>query len=95
MTSRRAQAYGRVVGTLGDMGAAKLLPREQELIRDAADTLFFCEDIAGDEDARSAIAAVRGLAEHLVETGRWVRPTAERLVDDVSACGPLLVADVT
>ena len=52
------------------------------------------EDVAGDEGALSALAAVRGLAEHLVETGRWVRPTADRLVDDVSGCGPLLAADV-
>lgn len=94
MTSRRAQAYGRVVRTIDDMGAAKLLPREQQLIRDAADTLFFCEDVAGDEGALSALAAVRGLAEHLVETGSWVRQTADRLVDDVSGCGPLLAADV-
>ena len=95
MTSRRAQAYGRVIRTIDDMGAAKLLPREQQLIRDAADTLFFCEDVGGDDGARSALAAVRGLAEHLVETGRWVRPTAERLVDDVVGCGPLVAADVT
>jgi hypothetical protein len=54
--------------------------------------LFFCEDMTADAAARDALAAVRGLAEHLVETDRWIAATAERLVADVVACGPLLPA---
>ena len=72
MTADRTQAYGRVVKTLEDLGPSKLLPHEQELIREAADTLIFAADLA---EARSALADVEALAEHLASTGRW---TAER-----------------
>ena len=44
MTSDRAQAYGRVVHTLEDLGQTKLNAAEQDRIRDAADTLHFAED---------------------------------------------------
>jgi hypothetical protein len=40
----RAQAYGRVVKTLDDLGPTKLLADEQETIRSAADALLFEED---------------------------------------------------
>jgi hypothetical protein len=92
MTSHRAQAYGRVIAAISDIGPTKLSAREQELVREAADALFFCEDVTADAAAREALAAVRGLAEHLVETDRWIAATAERLVADVVACGPLLPA---
>jgi hypothetical protein len=78
----RAQAYGRVVKTLSDMGPTKLLPAEQDLIRDAADALLF------DEDAYDKLAAVEDLAERLVEAERWSPERARKLVDDVAACGP-------
>ena len=92
MTSHRAQAYGRVMGAISDMGPSKLSAREQDLVREAADALFFCEDVTADAAARDALAAVRGLAEHLVETGRWLAATADQLVADLLACGPLLPA---
>ncbi len=78
----RAQAYGRVVRTLDDMGPTKLLPAEQATIRDAADALLF------DEDAYDKLAAVEDLAERLVEAERWSPERARQLVDDVAACGP-------
>ncbi|MBA2261778.1 MAG: hypothetical protein H0W03_03805, partial [Solirubrobacterales bacterium] len=40
-TSERSQAYGRVMRTLADVGPAKLLADEQDLIRESADELLF------------------------------------------------------
>jgi hypothetical protein len=90
MTSERAQAYGRVMRTLQEMGPAKLLGHEQDVIREAADTLFFCERVEDDPAARDALHAVGVLSERLVESERWTRESAERLLADVTACGPLL-----
>jgi limonene-1,2-epoxide hydrolase len=87
VTSERAQAYGRVVRTLEEMGPAKLVEREQDVIREAADTLFFCERV-DDSGVRDALHAIQVLAERLVESERWTRERADRLVNDVSACGP-------
>ena len=86
MNSERTQAYGRVVKTLEDIGATKLLPAEQDRIRDAADTLIFAADM---DDARVALEDIHALSEHLVESGRWSDSLAERLVDDILSCGPL------
>jgi hypothetical protein len=86
MTSERTQAYGRVIRTLEDLGPAKLLPVEQERIRDAADNLIFAAD---SDDAWAALADVDALAEHLVATDRWSEERAAELAQDVLACGPL------
>jgi hypothetical protein len=82
MNSYRSEAYGRVVRTLDDVGPAKLLPAEQDIIRTAADALFF------DGDAREELAAVEELAQSLVESERWTPGRAQQLIDDVAACGP-------
>jgi len=87
MTSERAQAYGRVVKTLSDLSGVKLLPAEEDRIRAAADTLLFCES-ADDPGAREALADIETLTGHLVETGRWTDESAQRLADDLHACGP-------
>ena len=87
MTSERTQAYGRIVKTLEDLGPAKLLPSEQERIREAADTLIFAS--GPDDDVVSAVDDVRALADHLAESGRWTDERAAQLVDDLSDCGPL------
>ena len=79
----RAQAYGRVVKTLDELGPTKLLTDEQEIIRSAADALLF------EEDAYEALAQVEDLAERLVDAERWTPERARALVDDVAACGPL------
>ena len=91
MTSERADAYGRVMKALGDLGPAKLHPGEDDLIRDAADTLFFSEVPAADgvEDAR---AAVRDLLARMVESDRLFPETAERMLADLDDCGPALAA---
>jgi len=88
MNSERAQAYGRVVKTLEDMGAAKLQRDEEQRIRDAADTLLFCEspDAPG---AREALSDMEALARHLYGTERWTEERARALADDVAACGPV------
>jgi hypothetical protein len=89
MNSERSQAYGRVVKVLEDLGPSKLTAPEQDLIRDAADSLFFCEDLSADDSARDALAEVEALASRLVEADRWLPESADRLVDDVGGCGPL------
>jgi hypothetical protein len=88
MTSERAQAYGRVMATIESMGAAKLHPDEEQMLRNAADSLLFCEDVAADPAAGAALAEVRALAARLVESGRWLTGTALRLMADVELCGP-------
>jgi hypothetical protein len=86
MTSDRAQAYGRVTRTLGDLGPSKLLPEELELVRESADVLFFSEDVT---EAHRALETCRVLANRLVESERWLPETAARLIADLEACGPL------
>jgi hypothetical protein len=85
MTNERTQAYGRVVQTLDEIGATKLLPAEQARIRDAADTLIFASDI---DDAREALRDMGDLAEHLLGTGRWLEERVDKLVANLLACGP-------
>ena len=90
MTSDRSNAYGRVMQTLAEIGPSKLLPGEQESLREAADTLLFCESVEAD----ALLQATRGaqeLIDHLVACGRWREERAKRLADDLAACGPELV----
>ncbi|MBX5442439.1 MAG: hypothetical protein IRZ32_13055 [Solirubrobacteraceae bacterium] len=90
MTSERAQAYGRVTATLAEVGPTKLQPAEQDLLRESADTLLFCEDITADPAAQEALDAVEELLDRLVVTGRWTAERADRLRADVEACGPAI-----
>jgi len=84
MNSERSQAYGRVMKTLSDLGPAKLHADEQELIRDAADSLLFTED-AG---AEKVLDRVDQLAARLVDAGRLLEETADKLLSDLEDCGP-------
>ena len=86
MNSERTEAYGRVVKTLEDLGPTKLQPAEQARVREAADTLIFAAEL---DEARSAMADVDVLAEHLVASDRWSEERARQLVDDLLACGPV------
>jgi hypothetical protein len=88
MSPERSHAYRQVIQTLDDLGPAKLLDSEQATIRDAADTLIFSCDLRQDGAAREALSDVERLGRALVDSGRWERVTAERLVGNVSACGP-------
>jgi hypothetical protein len=92
VTSRRAEAYGRVIRILGGPDGEELRPEEVERIRMAADSLLFCEDVELDSDARDAADEIADLAVELVESGRWDEDTAEALVSDVLACGPVAFA---
>lgn len=92
VTSRRAEAYGRVIRILDGPDGKELRPDELERIREAADSLVFCEDVDLDPDARDAADVIADLAVELVESGRWDEDTAECLVSDVLACGPVAFA---
>lgn len=89
MNSERAQAYGRVMHTLREVGASKLQPSEQERIRVAADSLFFCEDVDEDAGAREAVSDIASLAQSLAESDRWSDDRARELLGDVLGCGPV------
>jgi hypothetical protein len=69
-------------------GEAALEPAEQEVLREAADAMFFCEDIALDDDARDALAQVSDLTGQLVGAERWDPELAEQVLQDLEACGP-------
>ena len=89
MTSERAQAYGRLMRTVRADGPDGLGPVEQELIREAADALLFCEDLAWDDEARDGLTRVGDLAGELVGSGRWGPERAEQLLRDIECCGPM------
>jgi hypothetical protein len=84
MNSERSQAYGRVMKTLADLGPAKLHDDEQQLIRDAADELLFTDD----SGAEKVLERVDELAARLVDAGRLLEETAEKLLSDLEDCGP-------
>jgi hypothetical protein len=69
-------------------GESALEPAEQEVLREAADAMFFCEDIALDDDAREALARVSDLAGQLVGAERWDPELAEQVLQDLESCGP-------
>ncbi len=89
MSPERTNAYRRVLQTLNELGPSKLQSGEQDRIRDAADSLIFCESLVADESARDALADTRILFEVLVDSGRWEQVTADRLADDIRSCGPV------
>ncbi len=89
MTSERSNAYGRVMRTLQDLGPAKLHDAEVAILRDAADALLFSSS-AQDPAAVEAIMLVERLMRDLVDVDRWTSESAQRLADDVAACGPAL-----
>ena len=88
MTPERSKAYGRLMSTVSATGEGALEPAEQEILREAADALFFCEDIALDDDARESLSRVTDLTGQLVGAERWDPELAERVMEDLEACGP-------
>lgn len=75
---------------LADLSASKLHPDEQDVVREAADALFFCEDLASDPPAEQALADLYELVDRLMESERLIPETAGRLTAAVEACGPLM-----
>jgi hypothetical protein len=88
MTAERAKAYGRLMQVASEEGGEALEPEERAMLREAADSLFFCEDISLDEEAREALASVGDLTGTLVSAERWDPARAERVMKDLEACGP-------
>ena len=74
-----------VVSATGD---AALEPAEQQVLREAGDALFFCEDVALDDDAREALSRVSDLTGQLVAAERWEPELAEQVLQDLEDCGP-------
>jgi hypothetical protein len=74
-----------VVSATGD---AALEPAEQQVLREAGDALFFCEDVALDDDAREALSRVSDLTGQLVAAERWDPELAEQVLQDLEDCGP-------
>ena len=88
MTTNRARAYGRVMNLIDELGPAKLHADEQQAIRDAADALLFCVDVASDHEAKDALNHLDDVAQRLVDGERLLPETADRILDAVEACGP-------
>jgi hypothetical protein len=88
MTAERAQAYGRLMQIVTTEGPEALEPDERTMLREAADALFFCEDISLDEEAREALSRIGDLTGTLVGAERWDPLRAERVLQDLEACGP-------
>lgn len=70
--------------TLADIGPSKLHGDEQELIREAADTLFFADDTS----TTDILGRVDDLATRLVDSGRLLDETAHKLLRDLEDAGP-------
>jgi hypothetical protein len=94
MNADRTEAYRRVLTILAELGPTKLQADEQDRIRFAADTLIFASSLSEDDAAQDALADVRELGEALVDSDRWERTTADRLLADLRACGPPARADL-
>ena len=88
MSPERTQAYRRVMQTLDELGPSKLLSEEQDRVRQAADNLIFSSDVESAGSAREALRDTGALCRALVDSGRWEVVTAQRLADDLRACGP-------
>jgi hypothetical protein len=88
VTPERAEAYGRIMRIVSAEGPERLEADEQGLLREAADSLFFSEDIAADPEARDALARANDLAGNLVGAERWSPDHAEQVLQDLEACGP-------
>jgi hypothetical protein len=89
VNAARAEAYGRLMQTVRQEGAGALEPAEQAQLREAADAVFFSEDVEQDAEAREALAEAGELAGRLVGDGRWSSEQAERLLQDLEDCGPV------
>ena len=75
--------------TVRDDGPDGLHPDECALVREAADSLLFCDDLSWDDEARDGLTRVGDLAGDLVGSGRWGPERAEQLLRDIEACGPM------
>ena len=94
MSPERTNAYRRVLDTLAELGPSKMQAHEEDQIRYAADSLILCADLRDDETTRDSLEDTELLCEVLVESERWERATADRLIEDLRACGPELPVEL-
>ena len=69
-------------------GSEPLSPDEKDVIREAADSLLFCEAIDASDGAMDTLMAAIELGQDLVATSRWPAARLEWLVSELSECGP-------
>ncbi len=81
----------RALTTITDLSAAKLHADEQDALRAAADALLFAAE-PFDTDVADALRAADTTVDRLVEAGRLLPETADRIVAELEACGPELRA---
>ncbi len=86
MDSERAQAYGQAMRALADLPAGTLDATEQEVVRQAADALLFCD---GPETDPAADVALSAFYDLVLTTDRIAPETAAHLTATVLASGPL------
>jgi putative hemolysin len=88
MASQRAQAYGRLKERLTQLDS-RLPSAEKRRLQDAGEFLLFCDD----SGAYSRVCHIASLMESLVGTGLLSQRSAEGLVADLVACGPLVTTN--
>jgi hypothetical protein len=89
VNAERTQAYGRVMKMLRDLSESKLHADEQQTVREAADSLIFCESLAEDQAAEQALSDLYEMTDRLVESDRLSPEATIELTAEVEACGPL------
>ena len=94
MSPERTNAYRRVLDTLAELGPSQMQAHEEDQIRYVADSLVFCSDLCQDDATRDSLEDTVLLFEVLVESERWERATADRLIQDLRACGPELPVEL-
>ena len=94
MSPERTNAYRRVLDTLAELGPSKMQVHEQDQIRYVADSLILCANLDQDDATRDLLEDTELLCEVLVESERWERATADRLIQDLRACGPELPVEL-
>jgi len=85
MTPERHQSYRAALAMIEDVGPAKLHAHERETLAGCAEDLLLSDDALAVRACRHEALALLG---QLVESGRWLAPTAERLAAHIEACGP-------
>jgi hypothetical protein len=91
MNSTRLNAFRHAEAIIDTMSAAKLHPREEEALRDAAEGLLLEPDPES-IDARLLRILASWHLDELVANGRWMSETADELRGAIEACCPLPVA---
>jgi hypothetical protein len=73
---------------LADLSHSKLHPSEQDVVRETADALLFCESLEDDPSVEQLLGDFYDLVDGLIESERLLPETAAGLTADVESCGP-------